>query len=119
MQPNIATNAQMRRIDLICKLIGPLAIALVDGVSTKFAILFNLGMNICSVVVEYFSIARVSLTTRLEFIDRRSILLTHTLRYTMKYPSCKSERRKQTTIRQAESPTNKVSWRASRTIGIV
>ncbi|BAE66043.1 unnamed protein product [Aspergillus oryzae RIB40] len=58
-RPNIATNAQMRRIDLICKLIGPLAIALVDGVSTKFAILFNLGMNICSVVVEYFSIARV------------------------------------------------------------
>ncbi|KAB8226727.1 Ferroporti-1 [Aspergillus novoparasiticus] len=52
-------NAQMRRIDLICKLIGPLAIALVDGVSTKIAILFNLGMNICSVVVEYFSIARV------------------------------------------------------------
>lgn len=53
-------NAQMRRIDLICKLVGPLAIALVDGVSTKIAILFNLGMNICSVVVEYFSIARVS-----------------------------------------------------------
>ncbi|KAK6811614.1 hypothetical protein RU639_012506 [Aspergillus parasiticus] len=52
-------NAQMRRIDLICKLIGPLAIALVDGVSTKIAILFNLGMNICSVVVEYFTIARV------------------------------------------------------------
>ncbi|KAE8141655.1 Ferroporti-1 [Aspergillus pseudotamarii] len=54
-----AMNAQMRRIDLICKLVGPLAIDLVDGVSTKIAILFNLGMNICSVVVEYFSIARV------------------------------------------------------------
>ncbi|KAE8167447.1 Ferroporti-1 [Aspergillus tamarii] len=51
------TNAS--KIDLICKLIGPLAIALVDGLSTKIAILFTLGMNICSVVVEYFSIARV------------------------------------------------------------
>ncbi|KAE8320794.1 Ferroporti-1 [Aspergillus sergii] len=58
-QPNIDMNAQMRRIDLICKLIGPLVIALADGLSTKIAILFNLGMNICSVVVEYFSIARV------------------------------------------------------------
>ncbi|OGM44240.1 putative iron-regulated transporter [Aspergillus bombycis] len=52
-------NAQMRRIDLICKLIGPLVIALVAGISTKIAITFNLGMNICSVVFEYFSIARV------------------------------------------------------------
>ncbi|KNG91396.1 putative iron-regulated transporter [Aspergillus nomiae NRRL 13137] len=52
-------NAQMRRIDLICKLIGPLVIALVDGVSTKTAIISNLGMNICSVVFEYFLIAAV------------------------------------------------------------
>ncbi|KAK9583590.1 hypothetical protein V6Z92_007726 [Aspergillus fumigatus] len=52
-------NAQMRRIDLICKLIGPLFIALIDGISTKTAILINLGMNVCSVVVEYFSIAKV------------------------------------------------------------
>lgn len=64
MRFNIAMNAQMRRIDLICKLIGPLAIALVDGLSTKIAILFTLGMNICSVVVEYFSIARVSARNR-------------------------------------------------------
>merc|ERR1712093_66665 len=30
-----ALNAQMRRIDLLCKLLGPLFIALVDGASTK------------------------------------------------------------------------------------
>ncbi|KAJ5801084.1 uncharacterized protein N7518_003152 [Penicillium psychrosexuale] len=52
-------NAQMRRIDLVCKLIGPLFIALIDGISTEVAILVNLGMNVCSVVVEYFSIAKV------------------------------------------------------------
>nr|ODN98551.1 hypothetical protein L204_02514 [Cryptococcus depauperatus CBS 7855] len=52
-------NAQMRRIDLVCKLIGPLFIALIDGISTKAAILVNLGMNVCSVVIEYFSIAKV------------------------------------------------------------
>ncbi|KAJ5653951.1 hypothetical protein N7490_000954 [Penicillium lividum] len=52
-------NAQMRRIDLVCKLIGPLFIALIDGMSTEAAILVNLGMNVCSVMVEYFSIAKV------------------------------------------------------------
>lgn len=53
-------NAQMRRIDLACKLIGPLVIALVDGVSTKIAIMFNLGMNVGSVAFEYLLIAIVS-----------------------------------------------------------
>ncbi|KAJ5153438.1 uncharacterized protein N7482_009916 [Penicillium canariense] len=56
---NTAMNAQMRRIDLVCKLIGPLFIALIAGISTEAAILVNLGMNVCSVVVEYFSIAKV------------------------------------------------------------
>ncbi|KAF2101061.1 hypothetical protein NA57DRAFT_36305 [Rhizodiscina lignyota] len=54
-----ALNAQMRRIDLACKLIGPLMIALIDGFSTKLAILVNLGMNVASVPVEYFAIALV------------------------------------------------------------
>lgn len=49
----------MRRIDLICKLIGPLLISFVDGFSTKIAILVNLGMNILCVPVEYFAIANV------------------------------------------------------------
>ncbi|VUC29551.1 unnamed protein product [Clonostachys rosea] len=52
-------NAQMRRIDLVCKLLGPLFIALIDGYSTQIAVLFNLGMNVASVVVEYYAIAQV------------------------------------------------------------
>jgi iron-regulated transporter 1 len=52
-------NAQMRRIDLFCNLFGPLFIALIDGFSTNAAIIVNLAMNIISVVVEYFAIARV------------------------------------------------------------
>ncbi|KAK2811656.1 hypothetical protein FQN50_001999 [Emmonsiellopsis sp. PD_5] len=39
----------MRRIDLCCKLGGPLFIALLDGISTNIAILTTLGMNILSV----------------------------------------------------------------------
>ncbi|KAE8402845.1 hypothetical protein BDV37DRAFT_294982 [Aspergillus pseudonomiae] len=58
-QEMIMKASGMRRIDLACKLIGPLVIALVDGVSTKIAIMFNLGMNVGSVVFEYFLIARV------------------------------------------------------------
>jgi len=49
----------MRRIDLICKLIGPLFIALIDGISTEVAIIINFLMNVASVLVEYFAIARV------------------------------------------------------------
>lgn len=52
-------NAQMRRIDLVCKLLGPLFIALIDGISTETAIVVNFGMNVSSVVVEYYSIAKV------------------------------------------------------------
>ncbi|KAI0274014.1 iron-regulated transporter [Russula aff. rugulosa BPL654] len=52
-------NAQMRRIDLMCKLIAPLFIALIDGFSTELAIIVNFAMNVASVVVEYFAIARV------------------------------------------------------------
>ena len=52
-------NSQMRRIDLMCKLVGPLAIALVDGYSTTIAITAVLGMNASSVLIEYVAIARV------------------------------------------------------------
>lgn len=52
-------NAQMRRIDLICKLLGPLFIALINGASTEIAIIVNFVMNLASVVIEYFAIARV------------------------------------------------------------
>ena len=52
-------NSQMRRIDLICKLVGPLSIALVDGYSTVIAIAAVAGMNASSALTEYFAIARV------------------------------------------------------------
>ncbi|KAK1674886.1 Ferroporti-1 [Colletotrichum godetiae] len=52
-------NAQIRRIDLLCKLLGPLFIALIDGFSTKAAIIVNLSMNIASVVAEYYAIANI------------------------------------------------------------
>ncbi|KAI1011286.1 hypothetical protein LB504_002329 [Fusarium proliferatum] len=52
-------NSQMRRIDLVCKLLGPFFIGILDGVSTETAILVNLAMNCASVIVEYFTIAKV------------------------------------------------------------
>lgn len=54
-----AMNAQVRRIDLVCKLIGPFFTAVIDSLSTKAVIPVNLGMNVCSVIVGYFSIAKV------------------------------------------------------------
>ena len=54
-----ALNARMRRIDLICKLAGPLFIALIDGASTKLAIFITIGINALSVPIEYFAIAQV------------------------------------------------------------
>jgi iron-regulated transporter 1 len=52
-------NSQMRRIDLFCKLVSPLVIALLDGFSTEVAILVTFAMNNTSMVVEYALIARV------------------------------------------------------------
>ncbi|KAI6819466.1 putative Ferriportin iron efflux transporter [Hortaea werneckii] len=52
-------NAQMRRIDLFCKLAGPLVISFVDAASTKLAIVVTGSMTCASVLVEYFTIARV------------------------------------------------------------
>lgn len=52
-------NAQMRRIDLFCKLAGPLAVSLVDSGSTRAAILTTAAMSTTSVFIEYLAIARV------------------------------------------------------------
>ena len=60
-----ALNAQMRRIDLVCKLVGPLAIALVTGYSTTLAVLVTLGVNLVSPLIEYSTVARVSVFSRL------------------------------------------------------
>ncbi|KAL9615560.1 MAG: hypothetical protein Q9167_000073 [Letrouitia subvulpina] len=54
-----AMNAQMRRIDLLCKLFGPLFIALIDGASTEVAIIVNFAMNVASIAIEYLAIAEV------------------------------------------------------------
>lgn len=52
-------NAQMRRIDLFCKLTGPLIIALIVGFSPKIAILTTMGLNMTSMMAEYGLIARI------------------------------------------------------------
>ena len=49
----------MRRIDLFCKLAGPLAISLVDGISTTLAIWVTLGTQVAFVTIEYFTLAKV------------------------------------------------------------
>jgi iron-regulated transporter 1 len=54
-------NARMRRIDLLCKLLGPLAVALIAAASVPVAVGLTLGMNLASVLVEYFCIAMVIL----------------------------------------------------------
>lgn len=52
-------NARMRRIDLFCKLMGPLTVSLVAIASTEIAIWTTLGMNVASVIVEYVAIEQV------------------------------------------------------------
>lgn len=54
-----AMNSQMRRIDLFCKLVAPLLIALIDSVSTKLAIVVTGSMTAGSIGLEYFTIAQV------------------------------------------------------------
>jgi solute carrier family 40 (iron-regulated transporter), member 1 len=52
-------NSQMRRVDVICKLVGPFIISLLDGFSTKLAIEVNFAVKILSAVVEYFAIHKL------------------------------------------------------------
>ncbi|KAF2484455.1 putative Ferriportin iron efflux transporter [Neohortaea acidophila] len=59
-EPNLQIiNSQMRRIDLFCKLMAPLLISFIDGASTTLAIVVTGGLSAVSVLVEYFTIARV------------------------------------------------------------
>lgn len=58
-EDNVVMNARMRRIDLFCKLAGPLFIALIDGASTTVAIWMTFGTNVLSMPAEYFLIADV------------------------------------------------------------
>ena len=52
-------NAQMRRIDLFCKLAAPLAISVIDSASTQAAVFGTAAMSATSVLIEYLAIARV------------------------------------------------------------
>ncbi|KAI0549733.1 Ferroportin1-domain-containing protein [Xylaria curta] len=52
-------NARMRRIDLFCKLAGPLAISSIAIASELIAIWVTLGMNVLSVLVECIFIVQV------------------------------------------------------------
>lgn len=52
-------NATVRRIDLICKLLAPIAVAFVNAYSTTVAIWTVLAMNASSTFIEYFAIAQV------------------------------------------------------------
>ncbi|GAB7339085.1 hypothetical protein MBLNU457_5740t1 [Dothideomycetes sp. NU457] len=52
-------NSQMRRIDLFCKLVAPLIIALIDGYSTKIAILITFSVAVVSLPLEYVLISKV------------------------------------------------------------
>lgn len=52
-------NSQMRRIDLFCKLVAPLAISFLDVASTQLAIVATAGMSCISVPIEYLTIAKV------------------------------------------------------------
>ena len=49
----------MRRIDLFCKLVGPFAISVLDGVSTRVAIMSTLLLNVTSAMIEYYAIKKV------------------------------------------------------------
>ncbi|OJJ37341.1 hypothetical protein ASPWEDRAFT_107452 [Aspergillus wentii DTO 134E9] len=58
--PRQELNSSMRRIDLFCKLLAPVFISLLDGLSNKIAIWTVFGMNASCVLVEYMAIAQVS-----------------------------------------------------------
>ncbi|KAJ6184713.1 hypothetical protein N7519_006014 [Penicillium mononematosum] len=57
--PRQDLNASMRRIDLFCKLLAPVFISLIDGISTRYAIWTVFTLNTASVLVEYMAIAQV------------------------------------------------------------
>ncbi|KAK4543641.1 hypothetical protein LTR36_005286 [Oleoguttula mirabilis] len=52
-------NSQMRRMDLFCKLVAPLAVSALDGFSTQLAVTVTGLITFVSVPAEYFAIAKV------------------------------------------------------------
>ena len=57
--PRQSLNGTLRRIDLCCKLLAPLVLAFVEGLSTTLAIWIVFGTTAVSVLVEYLAIAQV------------------------------------------------------------
>ncbi|KAK9456778.1 Ferroporti-1 [Dipodascopsis uninucleata] len=52
-------NSLMRRIDLLCKMMGPLVISILAGIALLGSIYFLLVWNLISTIVEYYSIKRI------------------------------------------------------------
>ncbi|KAK9324239.1 Ferroporti-1 [Lipomyces orientalis] len=68
-------NSIMRRIDLFCKMAGPLAISFLIGFTVLGSVWALLFLNVASVFIEYFTIARVykivpALATRNGAVER-------------------------------------------------
>ncbi len=63
MLTTVALNARIRRIDLLCKLLGPLVISFIAIPSTLIAIWITLAMTLLSVVPEYTFIEQVGQKT--------------------------------------------------------
>ncbi|KAL8401028.1 hypothetical protein RB594_001160 [Gaeumannomyces avenae] len=59
VETKLVLNSRMRRIDIFCKLAGPVFIAFIDGASTRAAIVANFAMNLVSIPVEYLNISKV------------------------------------------------------------
>ncbi|KAK9365041.1 Ferroporti-1 [Lipomyces kononenkoae] len=71
-------NSIMRRIDLFCKMAGPLAISFLIGFTVIGSVWTLLILNVVSVFVEYFTIARVytlvpALATRASASDHEEV----------------------------------------------
>ena len=80
----VVLNSQMRRIDLFCKLIGPLVISVIDGLATEIAILVTLGLNVISVGIEYFAIAQVFPDPKV-YATNTLLIMSHVCRYMREY----------------------------------
>ncbi|KAF2091188.1 hypothetical protein K490DRAFT_1937, partial [Saccharata proteae CBS 121410] len=52
-------NSTMRRIDLLAKMLAPVFVSLVDAYSSNMALWVVFGQNMLSVLIEYYTIARV------------------------------------------------------------
>lgn len=87
----------------MCKLVAPLFIALIDGISTELAIVVNFAMNVASVVVEYFAIARVCPTSRFYDHCHRINLFSHQVYYEVPALQQPKTKRREDTIPQHKS----------------